>query len=148
MKKFRQCRSLFVGSRDSFVGSDILNFIGIFHRNAEKKENKNGRLCENNRFHYSFDSFLDTVPECMDISGSDNSGGYGINRADKSKKQRIKYLRTQIRNVRQKKIFIMFLIRDCSIYRKRVVEKAPDVIFRSFFVGISVVTKKVTKNLM
>lgn len=67
---------MFTGSRDCFTASYILDPIDILHRNAEKTEDKSRRLCENNNFLYSFNSFLDTVSECMDNPAADNSSGF------------------------------------------------------------------------
>ena len=58
----------------------------IFHRNVEKKENKSGRLCENNYFLYSFDSFLAAASKCTDNPAADNSSNYGTDRVDKEKR--------------------------------------------------------------
>ena len=52
----------------------------------KKKENKSGRLCENNYFLYSFDSFLAAASKCTDNPAADNSSNYGTDRVDKEKR--------------------------------------------------------------
>lgn len=81
----RHC-SVFAGSRDVSVVFAFPDPFDIFHRNVEKKENKSGRLCENNYFLYSFDSFLAAASKCTDNPAADNSSNYGTDRVDKEKR--------------------------------------------------------------